>query len=1327
MTNLDSNKIFINSPININRSNMSIINFIDGKCAPKKTYSLVNNTINIHTSSTEFINLFYNQGVAKTYEFFVPLKESSTILSKEDLYFTEITNLIQDNILVFINGLLLLPDEYTVIDSSSISIDVTLPNNDFNDINIYASNSKLTRNIIKNIDDENIINIAYNKDNTLIFKNRVLINPDIITVLDKNNIKLNTIITELDTIEVITLNPSTQSLYFHTDLGYITYGPYDLNGKKVPELFDATITFNNQVKLCIDNVRTGFIIKEVDGDGEAIILDNNFETFTVKCIIINQFKNITYLENEYYVEVPEVKSIINYLANYDKKFKLLPEILTVFQKVVLNELEAYIEKIRDFRNINRIDSENINKLIGLLGFNLNIKTLTLKQRHEILEELAEFYRRVGTRDSYNMFNLLQNDIKLINMEQLFTPHTPQEKSINKIYDYTYNLNAGGNNYKKDSINQIKNTDLSIKVTEIGKDGAITQFIPLNNTSEGYTEYNGIYDIVPPISNIQINVDSIPNLFDYKWSITDSIGYKVNQKISTSDNKYQITITKVSENGRILGFTVPVSQGSEPIEIQNEPLYLNTADNLQLNVQSISERNLEETPEILLYSKDIPGKFEYIIPDGVTITKIEIAGATGGFAWDLENNLPLNNIPGKGVIKTYTDIFENLPSKTISGTIGACPIKNKEQEIIGGSGFTNGENGSKIINSKKQGGGGGGSTGFIYNNITYEASAGSGAPDGISNYGGKGGGNEGGPRASATSSKGNNATGSSKLNENENGWVKIYGIEKTRLLVYSNTTGGAEYSTILQPGVYEIEISGGGGSGGAVDSTGGDEADGDARSGFAGELITNKTFTLLNPSKIYGVIGQGGGKVRARGHDYGPQWTREGKGYENGKKGEGGAYSFFGTTFVYCEGTGGGSTNLFIENSSVKFIAKGGNGGAASRLFGIIIDMFGTVYGGIGGSGGTISGTGAAGGARNSGASNFWSEDGKDGWVKIWKLKQKYLPTVTGDFSLIENNETFKTTDNNQSFTITAKKNGNDFTFKINPEYGDLYINKNYGLKSTKENTSARLTVTSIINNYKYILSTFGDTTNLQAGNILDNITTNKNEKFVYTISEIQNNTLIGTYTPKIGNNYIKITNQSTQLRGGSGGKISITSNLNDQKSEAREYIDFYSKEECGAVLKREYRVPKTNYGFVNEGTPNAPFFWQIGNPDIDYHRVNDTTTEYLDYGKVTDKIQGEWVEWWEWDRNKIWYPTNHVEVEIKMPSGVNYEDYTKRFIEQFYNLASTVLYIHRLVESYYFGNDITDSSNVSNTSGAFLGILTGETINENIITLTSDPNRQVIK
>ena len=95
--------------------------------------------------------------------------------------------------------------------------------------------------------------------------------------------------------------------------------------------------------------------------------------------------------------------------------------LGIFQKLLLNETYDSIQRIKNLRNLNKVNSKQINALIEFLGFNQRLTNMELEQKHALLEELNNFYKIVGTRASYNFYNVISKNSKILDLEQLFTP------------------------------------------------------------------------------------------------------------------------------------------------------------------------------------------------------------------------------------------------------------------------------------------------------------------------------------------------------------------------------------------------------------------------------------------------------------------------------------------------------------------------------------------------------------------------------------------------------------------------------------------------------------------------------------------------------------------------------------------------------------------------------------------------------------------------------------------------------------------------------------------------------------------------------------------
>lgn len=1214
------NKIAVNSNLKINTLEYASLCFRDDVLISSRYYSLIDGTLTLLDNPGDLLSLYYNNGVAHVYEFTVKLYQPGIQLNTVDNNNKQVQNLVASNLLVFVDGVLQTPDDYFVLDDNILAFTHEYTNN---------PNKKFTV-IVYSIDDSsyfiretipltyevpgdrsslnlNNITLNYNINNTIIFANGKKIAYNNIEYTDpatlddlsttptiKINIDAN-LAESIERIEYIQFNSkktNTKSLNFSTTPGYLTYGPFDDFGSKVTEKYDTIVTFSDQVKVLIDNIRPGFIIKEENYEGELLIVDNNFETSQVKCLTITPFRYNEYLANGYYLEVPEYTKITKYLAEFDKKFTFLPEILDIFQRLLLDEINDSVERLRNIRNIHKVDSININKLLSLLGFNVNIKMLTKKQRMELLEELNEFYRKVGTRDSYNVLNILQNDLKLINMDQLFTPHYPRSKE-STLYNYDWSLSDGGEHYQLGQYLQLNDSSsVKFRVSDINEDGEILALEP-ESELEGYEEKNGTYSLIPT-GSFEFTINSDRPAWSYVWTVTESQNYSsgINLKtIRESKNdpvNYSLTVDSVNQNGQIVAFTPhQETTGANAVTLTGRKLY-----------------------------EDIP-------------------------------------LPSLKVTPTY------------------------HPEILAG-----------------------------------------------------------------------------------------------QELVYEYYEGGRNFSTILNPGVYRVVMSGAGGSGAAADSSIHSENDMDCYNGYAGEL-REVTITVPSRTVLTGKIGQGGGAVKARAGD-GRGYligTNMGNGFSNGADGittknwwiipkqsdydtdkgsyvqtlyingirQNGSYRIRTAMGVWYTGQGGGSTGFTINNETYE--AKGGNGGnvfireVVERKYKdygyarIKVNEY-TSFGGTGGAGGTTTGNGAPGGARprEGGNTNFTSGNGANGYIKIYKLPLTY------DYQIINPERlnpvtslAYETLDSfNQQFRLTYANNN----WVLSPSYGNISIDSNdniFELRPINENRSARLNISSVASQHYYDVAI--RTINpeyLRPGFVLKNSSTDP-VQFTYTVTDVNGNDIQGVWSPQTGSDELQVYRTPAYLQTGTGARVLISSVRNTQKNEDREYIDFYKKEQVGAVKKKEYRIDTIDYGSITMGTPGSPEWWVVGNPDINYGEITVEDTTRIDYGEISDEIIGEWVEWWEWDRKNIWYPTNHVELEMKLPVGVNFEDYIQRFIDQFYGLASTVIFIHTIVQSFYFGKDITSGTDPNELTGASFGIMTAPPYTEEWMCVTSDPSIQILK
>lgn len=182
---------------------------------------------------------------------------------------------------------------------------------------------------------------------------------------------------------------------------------------------------------------------------------------------------------------------------------------------------------------------------------------------------------------------------------------------------------------------------------------------------------------------------------------------------------------------------------------------------------------------LLFTQTTAGAFSFQMPAQYDFAFIEYAGAGAANGVYLTGGVVAGE-GGRGNI--LQNILSGVSGKTISGTVGA-----KGAYPNGGIGFTNGNSGQTDSRggSDFRAGGAGGSTGFVFNDVTYEASSGGGAT--MNSYlggwyhvlGGNGVGPYGGLSGASNNeglTNGNDATDPNSVGYNKDtGYIKIWGI------------------------------------------------------------------------------------------------------------------------------------------------------------------------------------------------------------------------------------------------------------------------------------------------------------------------------------------------------------------------------------------------------------------------------------------------------------------------------------------------------------------------------------------------------------------------
>ena len=428
------NQIYCNESINVKQINMTSLLFVDNKVVSKSRYSVVDDFINLLDPAENTICLYQHKGSSNYYEYQVNLKNSGTILSGTDINGNTLTlskkerkEDAKNNIMVFVDGYKLLPSQFDInLQNNSVEILNSFIEKEKYTVIIYISNSLVYLGNVENdetwkLDEHSFTLDDYTYLRYLFFKNGEIITRDSINkIYDTVTINVN-FRPGIDTIEYYRLPIDTENVLFFADPGYFSYGPKDSSGLPIPEIHDAEVTFQSIVRLAIDDVRKGFFIREKDGDGCLMITGEDFETRTAYCTTIVPFSKDSYDKESYFVQVPNARSILKYISEYDLKRMLMPEILGGFQKLLLDETYDSVQRLKNIRSINKVDSSQIGQLINFMGLNINLTNLDLAKKHALLEELTNFYKIVGTRESYNFYNTTTTNGKIISMQQLFTP------------------------------------------------------------------------------------------------------------------------------------------------------------------------------------------------------------------------------------------------------------------------------------------------------------------------------------------------------------------------------------------------------------------------------------------------------------------------------------------------------------------------------------------------------------------------------------------------------------------------------------------------------------------------------------------------------------------------------------------------------------------------------------------------------------------------------------------------------------------------------------------------------------------------------------------
>lgn len=498
------NELIINSSLQIEHVNVTNLLFNSGKVVSKSRYSIENNILELFDESETFLALYQNINSSRYFEYDVRLSDIRNKLSGYDKFGRSL-DLSDNTVLVFINGIKLSPDSYTLDRTNNCIIFKSgYKNASDNNVIVYTSDDIVYEGSVRNYStwnasDNSFLLSDFFQYRYAFFKNGKMIDrKDVIN--NNGNVKLNIIIDEEDVVESCRFPANTSCLYFESGLGYFTFGPRDDYDQLIPDSYDTIVTFDDVPRLLIDNLRKGFLIRERGTNGLLVVADTEFENRSIKCIAYNNFVKDYLTSKEFFMQVPEATSILNYVSSFDMKGTLFPELLSIFQGVLLNETYDSIQRLKDIRNIDRVDSSNINRLITMLGLTIKTTDMSIRKRRNLLEELRSFYSIVGTKASLNFYNaVIEDGKKVLSIEQLFTPIADSIDNKRYITFKTIEELAGSSALKREYVipkedygyvDSIANTNESLTNSPRSEGVLRDSDIPVAN----FTDYIDVYVI-----------------------------------------------------------------------------------------------------------------------------------------------------------------------------------------------------------------------------------------------------------------------------------------------------------------------------------------------------------------------------------------------------------------------------------------------------------------------------------------------------------------------------------------------------------------------------------------------------------------------------------------------------------------------------------------------------------------------------------------------------------------------------------------------------------------------------------------------------------------
>lgn len=1196
------NKITLQSTLEVADVNMTTLLFSDNLIQPKTTYTITENMLFLKDQAQTNVDLFQFVDTSQYYEFLVSLKTNYTSISGNDRYGNTLSNL-SDTVLVFVNGYKLSSSEYIVdTEKNSVVIKSAFTEKSINNVIVYTSSDTVYEG---NVEDDFSWDSEFNqftlKDYTIeryiFFKNGELLPPNKIQKVG-NYVRLNTTIRHgIDVVEYYRMSKDCCALTFIPTLGYLTYGPKDDRGVLIQNPYNCIVTFENIARLVIDDIRTGFFIHEANGEGCVMIVDDDFEKCSVKCLVIRKFSKESLKPSEYFITVPDAPTILKYVSQYDLNGTLFKELMVSFQKVLLNETYDTIQRLKNIRNINKVDSANISALINFLGLQINVTNLTLEKKHNLIEELRSFYNTVGTRASYNFYNAFRDNGKILNIQQLFTPIKSTETSdtmqtffpkrwgeLQKV-EQTYSQNESKNDYVYAWSMHFKNGILPVilrkNVTTPNFDFTLFETISddeinsavydpedlkwLNATAADEEEYmcwqylrnNIVYHShLPYGESLEKNwwkwsaSQTIINNIQYKSYTYSSEGYDIPYYYGALKNAICTLTLSEARNDWYFVLSLHFENGTLPILVKNK------AYSFDLHLDYFTS---DTNPDInsMVWPAGIQKWINSIAKDG-----------SDTLQWYDQNYVGKRNIK-KGLLGGVYSVhqFPNLLScsvengiitiyrgSTVIGTLSIEPEPPYNNNIF----IVDETPGSPVYDSNRTQIGTLTSCnesvcvfdGYSYlrsdvNDFTYQDAS---------------------TEVYYKYTKG----------ESVEGGVCYEQQEETNPIHYTEPTGETFKIGDLIYSVVEKDDS-----------------------APTLETVHTGRFFFTIKENIFTAQDTETGTTLGSWTFYLKQEDQEGQPKVDPVK----RY----VTFRTAE-----ELNASLKQ---KYITETVDFGQVSEL---------ALDGGV-----NLSNT-----PRYDGVLRY------SNYPALLQGKiDRYHPTENGP--VLRQDDIILSLIINSTVRIAKISEDNNYECEFDEETGQIILKKYLG-------TNSKVIVPETL--------------------------TYENKKMA-ELSAFPSNLTIDLYNKN---------NKKVRLYDYDEETCTFKYLLEDNVEYYYKVLDKSKNVVFTHDLEDGDQTISTLLPLINDYTTSP----QLGpnKPTIDCGYITDTPVDFYDFGSVSEQLDGHWISWYEWDRPKNWYPTNHVDISVEIPVAIDYETFMNIFKDTFYEMASAVLYIHQITQIYMFGD-----------------------------------------